>query len=325
MNKIISALSIITLAGLCIAGCQGSTSGDPVDLTGGATQGATGSLSLLFTQSKTLTTGTYQGFRVVTKDSSGVGIPSIRVTCDTENGLSLIEPTAGYENTDSNGEFSGKVGCNKPGSWLMICRLPSPSGVRDAQSIVCQGDRPAGFTGWSGAAGGGLGGGNGDNTTLSGVRVSSVLVSDTGDSTPTTSIDITQGGCVSSGTVTPEPFHDSSVKFTVVNNSPYLIQLTSMTYTVANADGTGASSTSGSLDLTASASASVDANGGTGTFDSLLFQASSGTKKVYNGATFAAGFKNVTFTLSGQNELGEKFTVKTATALSFANFNRCTS
>jgi hypothetical protein len=306
-------------------GCQsGNTSGGDVDQGGEVPSGQSGTLTLSLTDGMSQTTGTMQGFRVEARDSNGSPVPNIRITCDTEDGLALVEPTSGFENTESNGMMSGKVGCENPGSYIMICRLPSPSGIKASETIVCQGQRPAGFVGWPGSGGGGLGGGSSITDTISKVRVTSVTASDNGTSdSSTTSIDITQSICDSGGTPTAEPFFDSSATFTIVNNSTSIVKITAMSYKVANAYGDGRTATSGKLRLTGSASQAIDSNGGTGTVSSLLFDANGGNKDVYGGSALSSGFKNVVFTLYGENELGDKFEIKSATALSFSNFNRC--
>ena len=319
-------LSVGTIA--VLLGCQsGNTSGGDVTNTNEVATGSSGSLALSLVDGTKLTTGTFQGFRVKATDSSGKPISNIDITCDTEKGLSLVEPTSGVEHTEPDGMISGKVGCDFPGSYVMTCSLPAPSGVESSQTIVCQGQRPAGFTGWTGAGGGGLGGGSANNDTTSRVRISSVVFSDTGTlDALTSSIDITQGSCVVSGsTPTIEPFFDSQAKFSLVNNSPYLVKITGMSYKLADAYGTGATASSGTLSLTGSAAQAVDANGGTGDVSSLLFFQNGGSKYVYTGNALTSGFKNITFTLYGENELGETFKITTSTSLSFNNFNRCSS
>ena len=320
-NKITVVAAIAALA-LTSLGCQtGNTGGGDIDHSDGFAPGGSGSISLVL-NSRTITTGQFDGFRVSAKDEDGAPVPDLRITCDTEAGLALIEPTAGFETTDSNGEISGKVGCERSGSYLMICRAPAPSSTRDSMTIICQGDRPTGFTGFPGSAGGGLGGGSVDNNTIAGIRIAAISVTDTGSFDAfTTSIDTVHNACADA--TTTEPFFDSSVRFSIVNNSPYVLTFKSLKYVVANAYTGGASGTSGTLSLTGSAAQAVDANGGTGMVDSLLFPATGGTKSVYNGSPISDGFKNITFTLTGTNELGETFQVKASTALSFGNFNRC--
>jgi hypothetical protein len=319
-----SLILSLVLIGVLI-GCQsGNTSGGDVADDGEFGSGKSGSLSLTLTSGTQLRTGAMQGFRVAARDASGSPIQNIRITCDTEDGLALIEPNTGIEQTDGNGEMSGKVGCNNKGSYLMMCRLPSPSSARASETIVCTGERPSGFNGWPSAGGGGLGGGSSDIDTISRVRVTDVDVADSGSfDSATSSIDIVQGVCDSGGTPTIEPFFDTSVRFSITNNSNSIVRFTGMRYTVSDAYGTGTTATSGKLSVTGSAATAVDSNGGTGQVDSLLFDAQSGAKAIFGGNTLTAGFKNVTFTLYGENEIGDTFEVKTAVALSFDGFNRC--
>lgn len=326
--------SILTLAGcallggaIALVGCQsGNTSGGDIDNTG--TQydpNESGSMSLSLEDGDHLTTGAIGGFRVFVKDSNGDPVVNMPVTCDTESGLALVEPTTGVENTDSNGQISGKVGCNLPGSFLLACRTQTVSAKRKSATVICQGAVPNGFDGYPG--GGGLGGGSADDDTISRVRITDVSVYDTGSQdTATTSIDITQSSCDDgSGTPTVEPFYDSSVKFTVVNDSRFVVRFTTMKYTVTNASSSGGTVSSGTISLTGPASVAVDGNGGSSTISSLLFDASGGGKRIYGSSSniSIAGFKNVKFTLNGENELGESFTITASTALSFDSFNRC--
>lgn len=330
-NRTKSALLTLFLTILLgvVLGCQqGNTSGGEIDhQSGQADSSSIGSVALELPDGEELQTGDMMGFRVYAKDRNDAPITDIRVTCDTEKGLALIEPTSGHETTDSNGQISGKVGCDNAGSYLLACRLQSSS-RRDTVTVKCVGDRPAGFSGFAGAGGGTLGGGNSDNTTNSGARISSITAYDTGDfSTATTSIDIAQDVCTTNGTATPEPFYDSGVKFTVVNDTPYLLLLKSYKYTVSNAFGTGTSFTSSTIKFTSSASAAADANGGTGTVQALFLDASSGGKR-YVGSNqniplTATGFKNITFTITADNELGEEMEIKGSEALSFDDFGRC--
>ena len=325
MKKVL-ALTTITFGLLLAFGCGGNTDGGAITDNDAPNPSDAGSIRMAFTKGERIPTGSFQGFRVYVRDASGIGEAGVRVTCDTEDGLALIEPTSGIAQTDGNGELSGKVGCENPGSFVIACRSGSPA-ARVSETVICEGARPSGFTGFPGAGGGGLGGGSSDNDTTSRVRVSSVSVSDDGSvDSNTTSIDIVQSGCNNgSGTVTPEPFFDTLVKFSIVNNTTSIIKISSMQYRISSPAG-GTAATSGKLNLTGSAAQAVDGNGGTGTVASLLFDASGTGKAVYRGPQITtAGFKNIVFTLFGENELGEKFTIKTSTSLSFDNFNRCAS
>lgn len=327
MKKISLRSKAISVFGLVILtmffGCGGNTDGETVP-NNPANPTSVGDTRLSIDGGSTIKTGNFKGFSVTVTNSDGKASSDVKVTCDTEKGLSLIEPTSGIESTDSNGKVFGKIGCDNPGNFKIICRGAS-TGSSDSATVECSGSRPSGFGGFPGAGGGGLGGGSVDNGTTSKVRISAVNVSDTSSiSTYTTSIDIVQDRCVSGDTVTAEPFTDSTVTFAIVNNTTNIIKITGVSYKVSNAYGTGVIAASGKLSVTGSAASAVDANGGTGSVASLLFNAKNGSKQIYGDSkNLTEGFKNVNFTLYGENELGDEFTITASTALSFDNFGRC--
>lgn len=148
---------------------------------------------------------------------------------------------------------------------------------------------------------------------------------DSGDtSAASTSIDITQSACGSAGsTPTAEPFFDTLIGLTIVNDSSFSVNFQSLRFTVANFDGAGSTFRSGSLSLIGESN--VDANGGQSTIFSLVFDANSGGKRFFGASSNISdrGFKNLTFTLTGVNESGDTVTVSGSTALSFDNFNHC--
>lgn len=310
-----------------LAGCHsGSTDGGDVDHTGTQYDPAGSGAMRLDLVEDELTVGEIGGFRVYATDAKGAPVTQMRITCDTENGLALIEPTSGVETTDSNGQISGRVGCNVEGSYLIACRLQGVSARRQSATVRCSGDRPAGFTGFTGAGGGGLGGGSVDPDTISTIRVTAVAVSDGGTTeASTTSIDILQGTCTTGTETTPEPFYDSSVKLTVTNNSPFIVRFTGLRYRVSNGTDSGGTFTSSAIAVNGEAATGVDANGGKGTVDSLFLDASGNGKRYIGSSTNipTPGIRNVTFILTGTTEIGEEFEVTGSTALSFDNFNRC--
>ncbi len=332
MNKkaIIRFSALALLAGGVFAGCQsGNTDGGDVDHT--STQydpGESGRMRLELVDGDELAVGLTTGFRVYATDSQGAPVTQMRVTCDTEDGLALIEPTSGVESTDSNGQISGRLGCENPGSYLLACRLQGVSARRQSVTVKCTGDRPIGFNGFPGAGGGTLGGGSADNDTITTLRISSVRVSDNGSSEgSTTSIDTEQGVCNSGGTPTVEPFFDTSATFTITNNSPFIFRAKSLRYRISNAFADGRSFTSSSIGLSGDAAAAIDANGGAGTASTLIFDAN-GSGKRYIGSTAnidISGVRNVNFTLTLENDLGQEVEATTTVALSFDSFNGCSS
>ena len=220
----------LCLAGfLAFLGCQGNTDGgsaaspnysDDVFTGDGS---STGSIRVQLNESQ-VEVGHTSGFKVYVTDSKGEPVPNVRVVCDTEQGVALVEPTSGYELTNSEGVMSGKIGCAAPGSFQMVCRLSIGANRRQFVSVACTGDVPAGFPGFPGAGGGGLGGGSqiGDSGE---VRITNAGFDDDGTFDNTSvpsdaSVDITQGADCD-GVITtndPEPFYDTYAVLQVENN-----------------------------------------------------------------------------------------------------------
>ena len=101
------------------------------------------------------------GFTVTALDPSGAPLQFIRIFCESERGIAIIEPSAGgvaFEHTDETGVMSGRLGGLVPGSFLLECRGPVGFGLVDRLNITIRGSVPDGFIGFPGAAGGNLGG-----------------------------------------------------------------------------------------------------------------------------------------------------------------------
>jgi hypothetical protein len=275
------------------------------------------------------------GFFVSVFDASGAPVPNLKISCDSEQGIAIVEPTTGIEITDSGGKISGRIGCEVPGSYQFGCRLPVGGNRRKFVDVICRGPIPNGFTGFPGAAGGGLGtGGSGGaqdggvgGVNPDGVRITNIAISDTGatNATSTTSIDTTLSDCDADPTTfTAEPFFDTVATFKVVNNSNLNIRFNSLRYTVPNASGTGSSSfTSSSIGLIGEAAP----NGGESTFSNILIFDASGLGKRFQGASAniptSLGFRNITFALTGTTDLGDEVTITGTQALSFDGYNNC--
>ena len=176
VNGLAIAVSLSAVAvSLALWGCSGSGNTDGGHAAANAkfgdqyvSDGAAGAtLSFEFTQSAnipgaggpSLLVGGTSGFFVTVKDSRGRPLPYIRISCDTEQGLAIVEPSTGREHTNSEGRMSGRVGGVYPGSFLMECRGPQGFNLLGRAELVVGGDVPPGFVGWPGAAGGNLGGG----------------------------------------------------------------------------------------------------------------------------------------------------------------------
>lgn len=285
-------------------------------------ESTTGSIGLSISNTS-FSVGNTSGFFATVRDSNGAPVSGIRIACDTEQGLALIEPTTGFEITDGFGNVSGVVGCERPGSYQMACRLPVGGNKREFGSVICTGDIPSGFTGFPGAGGGGLGGGSDPsaNDGTSTAVISGVNFYDGGSlSSSSSSVDITQGLCDDGS---GEPFFDTSVGFNITNNTKDTITITSYRYTVSNFDGAGGSHTSPSLSL--NNQVMVDANGGSSEVFALLLDAN-GSGKRFFGRTeniSSEGFRNFSFRVSGTTGNGDSITLTAGNSASLGTFDRC--
>jgi hypothetical protein len=340
-SQLVLRKSLVTIAlaaasvGL-LAGCSGDTGGGSAadetfeDSAFVSTEGSVGALTLSVRSSR-VSTSSSTGFTVSVTDVDGAPVGQIRVSCDTERGLALIEPNTGTELTDSFGTMSGVVGCEAPGSFQIGCRLPVGGNKRRFATIVCEGNVPAGFAGFPGAGGGGLFGGvavpeNGapGGTGVDGIIARSVTFDDGGQSN-TLSLDTTfNTNCDGDPTtVDPEPFTDSIVKFNVQNDLNQNITLTSYSFSVPQAFGTGTGTATSS---TIAFSGPIVINAGSDADMLGLFLRATGAGKFYPGVATAIpdlGFRNITFRINGSNDAGEGFTLVIRSGASIGGFDRC--
>ena len=349
-NIRILAVALIGVGLLSFTGCQGSTDGGTAAnpnynsgvFTGDAS--STGTIRVVLNESH-IPVGEKSGFRVFVADGRGQPVPDVRVVCDSEQGVALIEPTSGYELTNGEGVMSGVVGCAAPGSYQMVCRLSIGSNRRQFVSVGCTGDVPAGFSGFPGAGGGGLGGGtqtgnNGD------VRITNAGFEDGGAFSATTvpsdaSIDVTQSvDCDGDATTSDlEPFYDTYAVLEVENNFEERVSLLYLECEVTGVDGSSNTADCGTIGLTRSSNV-VQGSGDTTVIQVPVF-------KAYNGGKFvgsptagtgtritAAGLYTVSFKLYYQKASDEgtslgngeslPYMMASATA-AFSNYNRCGS
>jgi len=352
LNKRSIALVIFTAFLLGFIGCSGDTDGGKAadEDFGGTTfvpsDENSGSVSLDINENE-IAVSQISGFSFKVRDSNGQPVPHVQVSCDSEAGVAIIEPTTGSEITDSNGQISGKIGCRVQGSFQFACRLPIGGNLRKFADIKCTGDVPSGFDGFPGAAGGGLGTGGVQNPgdgEPGGVDSTDVLVtgitalddpsspSSEGDQIDT-AVDICtpDDPTTTTNELVLEPFSDTRIKFRVVNNSNSTIRFNSFSYKVPNFDGTGRTFESSSIAFIGDTS--VEASGGEVSLSALVFavrssETTSGTKFFINSSSGnrgidEIGFRNVTFTLTGTTALGQTVTVSGRTVFSFNDYNHC--
>lgn len=268
------------------------------------------------------------GFFVKVVDSTGASVSNIGVVCDTENALALIEPNQGNFITDKSGSASGRLGCNAPGSFQIGCRLDGGN-ARHFATVVCTGSAPVGFTGFTGAGGGGLGNGVADiadeedvNDSVFTVRVIDVDLMENGQSTTSIDLNLIPDCDGEPDSVDPEPFTDTSINFTISNNTEQIARITGYRYTVGNFDGSGASYTSPILNLIGESLG----QGQTGTFSGLFADAGGTGQKFFFGLgtpITSTGFKNITYELVGELADGTSISIEASDAASFDFFNRC--
>lgn len=345
MHKIGRLLAGCLLIAAAVVSCSGDTDGGSagdesyLGTSFVGSDGKTGTIELEVLETS-LNVSESSGFRVYVKDSAGRPVPQIRIYCDTEVGLALIEPNTGSELTDNNGQMSGKVGCEVPGSLQMACRLPIGVNWRKFETIHCGGAVPAGFSGFGNTAGGGLGGpgggvatddngGVGGTDSENGVRITSIATIDNGEDTGM-AVDVEQDecgeDCGGSGSCTDEPFYDTLAQLTVENNTNQSVQFTSMRYRVPNA--TGVPSATFTSDAIAIGDGVVEP-GESKAITVLFLNVSSGGKTFVGSSNLIGSsitdFRNVTFYLTGANDLGEDIEISGSAAISFDNYCSCSS
>lgn len=316
-----------------IVSCGGTSGGDK-DFTG--TQFVAGeSLGRIFfkTIPESIQTSRTAPFLVDVRDSNNAPIPAMQIFCDTEQGLALIEPTSGREITDSFGSVSGTIGCERPGSYQIGCRLPIGANKRVFATVKCSGQIPDGFVGFPGAGGGGLGGGQQisddggpGGTNIDGFELVGFALKD-GDVENTFSVDTTQvNNCGSEGDDS-EPFGDAVFNVTFVNETNSTISCGAYSITVP---GVGEF---GPISLGTSVAGGLAPNGGQGAASILLAAAQGDGTKTWAGSntTIASstGFKNITLDFActkdtgSSSGVGESFVLSKSTGINFSNVNRC--
>lgn len=318
---------------VALVSCGGTSGGDK-DFSGQAFVADESVGSIFFsTLPSEIQVSRVAGFAVGVKNGNGEAVPSLTISCDTEQGLALIEPTSGREITDSTGSISGKVGCERPGSYQIGCRLPVGANKRVFERVVCTGEIPDTFTGFPGAGGGGLGGGSlvsddagPGGTSLEGFGIQSTKVND-GETEGTFTVDTTQvNTCGDDGTDT-EPFGDASVEFGFLNETNSTVSCDTYTMTVAGVGTFGPIAVGGAID------GGFAPNGGEATITVPLAIAQGDGTKTWAGSATAisssTGFKNVSFSFAcnkdtgDASDVGEDVTVTKAVGVTFANVNRC--
>lgn len=328
------SFAVVTIGLVSIVGCNGGdTSGGKQDYSGSDFVGdstTTGRITVSLT-SDSINTGSTGEFSAVAYDSKGGPIRDIPIVCDSEAGVAVVEPSSGRAVTSSRGGISGVVGCSRPGSFRFGCRLGSAGGIREFVSLKCEGAVPLGFTGFPGAAGGGLGGGVADDSGP--IRITGITVSSTqqGAVTPGVVEGVIDVDACYCNNDTPadtaddrlEFFSDDRLNVSVVNSSTSSFTVTGVRYIVSN----GAANREISSNII-SYSEEIP-SGQSENLDVLFLKASIPNKIYFNSSSTLVPkqdiFRNVTVIVTGLDGNGNPVTLEGSTGISFGNFDVCTA
>ena len=325
-----AAASVGLLAGI---GCDGGDTDGGVG-SGGAglgnqyvSDGGAGASLKIISDDTDIPTGDRQGFFVEALDPRGVPLDFIRIMCDSEHGLAILEPSdngIAAEHTGADGRMSGVLGCITPGSYLLECRAPEPSGLLTRMTFHCRGDVPDGFDGFPGAAGGNIGGGLIVDQTDDGGQILQALFTDAGGQTEFGPIDTAQIADCDATTpeFEPEPFSNTTYTITIQNNSVRDLTITDVALDVD--DGQAASVVSQSVNVVIAPGASTTVSG-----TLINVTAAGGQQYAATGVTGSPvieGTYSVAITASGEDASGDGVTLSATTTLSFSDLvDNCTS
>ena len=324
-TKIILAAAFISLMAMMVA-CGGSKTNSDTDAGDQyVSNGGSGSKLVLELEDATeIPTGGKVGFRVLATDPKGAALSHIRIFCETEKGIAIIEPSSGgvaFESTNDRGGMSGVIGGVSPGSFLMECRAPEGFNLVVRKSFRVVGDIPAGFVGFPGAAGGNLGGGVINDPTSQNVTITQVTFTGTGvDESRVGDIDIVQDADCDGDitTVDPEPFSADNFNAEFVNGLTEKIFVQSVEIKIYSGSTLVDTSVEelGGLIVSASSSTTL-----TGVFTEVILAA--GKSLAGSRAALIQGTYNINFTFTYETEFGETGTVSQNAAIRIGNFNNC--
>ena len=327
----------VSLLALFLAACSGgSTSGGEADFSESGfvpTDSNTGGITIEIND-EILGVGETSGFTVRVFDALNQPVPNIKVACDTELGVALIEPTTRFEVTSSNGFISGLYGCESRGSFEMACTAANRTKF---VTVKCSGDTPEGFLGFPGAGGRGLGSGGGVSGSDDGIpggsdidtglRVESRTDQDVGEDTIASDISQISDCDGDTSTIDPEPFTINTYIATILNSTSSGVTITGVTFSVPEADGT---STARYTSTTFSANVFIPPFNGTANGSATISHVwidgdgSGGKTYVGRSSTIPQGARNVTFTFFGSNESGDAVSFSATVSVLLTHLNNCT-
>lgn len=333
--RISTALLLGVFVGAIVACGGGSTDGgDSVSQHAGlgdqfvSDGGAGGRISI--TVNDDLVTGSTASFSVQVLDPDGQPLQFVRISCDSEKGIAIIEPSSSgvaFESTSARGVMSGTLGGLTPGSYLLQCSAPNGFGLTARKVIRVTGDVPEGFTGFPGAAGGNLGGGmivddTHNGTDDGGIRVSSIQYTDAGGTSVSGPIDTVQNSDCDGDVATndPELFTDTSFTISMTNDTRQRISVDSVTFEIINSSGATVTT------FDAIPTVVEIASGSSGDQVGLLITFTGGGSHIYNDGSntaVSAGTFTVRATVAGEKQDGTAYSTTKSTSLTLRPVDNC--
>lgn len=337
--KRFALIPLISL-GLLSIGCTGDTDGgsaadnalDPGSYVSDGAAGGTLTLNVKDSDN-TIGVGDTVGFSVVVTDARGAPAPGVRIFCDSEKGVAILEPAnnnISVEMTDSEGQMSGQIGGVTPGSYIFECRAQDGFNLVGRTTIKISGEVTNGFQGFPGAAGGNLGGGRVIDTTPDvddgvGLRISAVSFQDAGGESTQGPIDTEASVCVNglpdlcAVTCNNEPFAAATYKVTVKNDTNENIFISTVEF---RSGGTTVVAAQGQV-------GEIAKGGGTGILTGFLTTfincADDTCFNLGNGSSspIQIGSRNYEVIVTGTSEGGNSFEVSKDISILFQPVNNC--
>jgi hypothetical protein len=328
-GKIFFLLGVFLGTGVYLLGCGGrgdtANSSDPNAGIGRpyvASQGGGSTIRIdLDGSGNEIQVAGQRGFRVTLTDPHGSPINHVRVFCESEKGIAILEPSSGgvaFAHTNVNGVMSGLLGGLLPGSYMLECRAPHGFDLVARMHIRITGSVPQGFVGFPGAAGGNLGGGavippqseTGTNVFINQLQFNTET---SPGPQPNPPIDVSRGQC---GLVN-EPFGPDQFVMNVTNNSESTVTFNSVSVaaTLSNNVQANFQVSVGENTLAPSVTRNLSAN---------FTQVSGSSKQFVETSTLlVTGRLDLRFTIQFTNAEGDIGTAEATAALNVEDLDAC--
>lgn len=328
-QSVLAIFGTACIGGLVLAGCKTGDTDGGGDTTLGTqfvSDGGSGA-TLTIEAPETIPVGGTVGFFVEALDPRGAPLAFLRVFCETEKGIAILEPSANgvaFEHTGPDGRMSGKLGGLLPGSYIMECRAPEGYNLLARANLKITGDVPVGFEGFPGAAGGNLGGGfvvDLGQDDLEDSDVLSVAFFDAGASEAgslvidTDQLVCDEGDPADDSDDELEPFTYTLYQVSIRNDNEETVFLETVKFTISDPAGSSTSTQSVTLEIPAGCVGSLVGN----------FITFSGSSQVYAGSSFAvtAGTFTVLMEMTGSTQNGDDFAISDSVSVTIGSVDNC--